>query len=607
MQIRVLGSGPNEPVIGSGKTGRLQSSILVDKELLVDATPSIRKQLKENEVIKAVLITHAHMDCITGLRYIKHYTKGRVPVYSLKHTLEWIPKRIGKNVLKHIEPKEVKPYKAFKLLNKTITPIPVEHSVLQLQFDPTLAWRINNLMYCEDVDYKFFFSDRAKKLKEYIKSADMTILDGAMCKGQIRGHLNLYQAANYLNERGYKNIQFIQVGRTCPSHEELRKQVKAINKTYDVTSDGQVFESLQSIELYQDSEAIYLVEPHAKMIWQGNKKLIVKAKKFEGKIGKLLYLVGGNNCYGAIKIKKIKPISLQLFNKLRPLHRITEEERAKWWPDKKVLFAYEFDVVKRFEQPKLVKVPVGAQTFISNLEFLTELQLRAQELIKDVSQYDPSKVALKPLRDDFRIALAWYCSKKAGKKVKLSFEEIENLLQLIVEELIRRGNTVFHPEKMKPCAREAFRKIESRVKKGKLSESLLGKPRVPKFAEHFNDAVLIKDFVSLIGSSVESNKYHDIDILIRSDSLSDYLKRALETRITKMLPAQFSDKLHFVYGDPEGPHDSFVPLYDLALVRLQPEVVKMSASVAPMKPFLPMKPRKRFYEVSELIDYLFRG
>jgi hypothetical protein len=78
----------------------------------------------------------------------------------------------------------------------------------------------------------------------------------------------------------------------------------------------------------------------------------------------------------------------------------------------------------------------------------------------------------------------------------------------------------------------------------------------------------------------------------------------------------FSDKIHFVWGDLEGPHDTFVPLYDLQLKKIQPlEVVKMqheplsfdSEQICLLAAsFEPMKPSKRFYDVDDALAYMFK-
>lgn len=51
------------------------------------------------------------------------------------------------------------------------------------------------------------------------------------------------------------------------------------------------------------------------------------------------------------------------------------------------------------------------------------------------------------------------CSKKGGKNVKFSYKAILEFLEKIIKELEKRGKTEFHPEKMKPCSREAFLKV----------------------------------------------------------------------------------------------------------------------------------------------------
>ena len=63
--------------------------------------------------------------------------------------------------------------------------------------------------------------------------------------------------------------------------------------------------------LMESSDGLYLAENHAKMIWQGNKNLIVKSLNFKGLVEKVLYLIGGNESYGIIKITSIVPINIK--------------------------------------------------------------------------------------------------------------------------------------------------------------------------------------------------------------------------------------------------------------------------------------------------------
>lgn len=600
MRVIVLGSGPTDPIIG--KDSRLQSSVLIDNKLLIDATPSVEEQLSsvKNVDIRAVLITHAHKDCILGLSKLAEFTSlEQIPIYAFSHTIKLINKRIKRK--SHLKFFIIEPNKVFEVEGYKILPIEIEHSVLQPKFDPTAAYKINDkLLYASDVDYEFFFSDRAKKFLSEMKKVALVMLDGAMCKGRLRGHLNIFEAADYLSKKKISNVLFTQVGRSCISID-LDKKLKEYGMNYSVAYDGQVLELAEDKAMKRKLEGLYLVEPHAKMIWQGNKDLIVKSVNFKDTVGNMYYLIGGNNCYGIIKIKKIKPINLKEFRELEHRHRISEQERTEWWPHKKVLFAYEFDIVKKFEEPKAVLVPQGIQTFVKDVKFLDRLEA----LIEDVIRYNPGKLPTEVLVDDFRILLAWYSTKKKGKQIKVkgrsvSIEDIENLLELVVRELLKRG-IKFHPEKMKPLSREIFEKVMRRIKKNEMLSSK------PKFLDKFKDATIIKDFISLIGSSVTNKDYNDIDLLIRMREPSDYLRRAIEVRIAKMF-GELADKLHFVWGDPEGPHDVFIPLYDLKIERQNPvRVISMSENIAPLVPFESMKPQKRFYDVRKLAEYLYQN
>jgi ATP-dependent DNA ligase len=72
-----------------------------------------------------------------------------------------------------------------------------------------------------------------------------------------------------------------------------------------------------------------------------------------------------------------------------------------------------------------------------------------------------------------------------------------------------------------------------------------------------------------------------------------------------MIPDK-ADELHVIVGDAEGPHDEYVPLYDLAIIRSNPDPVSMSLSeFSPMHSFVPMKPKERFYRPEDAAKYAF--
>ena len=124
----------------------------------------------------------------------------------------------------------------------------------------------------------------------------------------------------------------------------------------------------------QQSNALYLVEPHARWIWEGKKALIVKAKDYSNLLGREFFLCG-DKVYGKIVLREAFKMDLRIFDRLRGLHLISEKERKAWWPDKKVLYGYNFRF-KRFDKPKSYPRPKGVQVFFHLDESLIKKALK---------------------------------------------------------------------------------------------------------------------------------------------------------------------------------------------------------------------------------------
>jgi predicted nucleotidyltransferase len=167
-------------------------------------------------------------------------------------------------------------------------------------------------------------------------------------------------------------------------------------------------------------------------------------------------------------------------------------------------------------------------------------------------------------------------------------------------ELKNRGTT-FHPDKMKPYSKELYKIVSGY----EMSISDLSNPLL---LEELKDKIVIKDFMSVCGSyATGKRKPNDVDVLVRMTEPPDYVRRAIEVRFLKDLG--WSDKVHFIWGDPEGPHDTYIPIYDLTITRIKPlKIVRMTEEIIELSstsPFYPMKPSKRFYQVDETIKYMF--
>ncbi len=115
---------------------------------------------------------------------------------------------------------------------------------------------------------------------------------------------------------------------------------------------------------------LYIVQPHANLLYEGDKKQIIKSKhaaKILNKyIGKEMYLVSEDKVFGTIKLRTPREIDINEFIQLRYAHRVSDEERKEWWPKEKSLFAYEFDS-QFFPKLKTFKVPKGAQILIKEV------------------------------------------------------------------------------------------------------------------------------------------------------------------------------------------------------------------------------------------------
>jgi len=363
-------------------------------------------------------------------------------------------------------------------------------------------------------------------------------------------------------------------------------------------------EASDEMSKLETSNAIYLVPPHGQMIVRGDKTLIVKARNYQSMVGKKLFLVSGTWCYGTIVLKKPFGMDLKKFRSLRNRHQITEKERLKWWKGKRTLFGYPFQI-SIWPKPKKAKMKKGVQTF-GRVVF-------EENLISDIEKYHPEKLPIKVLHDDFRIALAWWSTKRRGGNIRLTQKQIEEVFEKILRELLKRNKegrkgqiTEFHPEKMKKNSRELFEKTMKKILGTKHSDEmeLSSKPdtlkqpnifaevtpsddhqkgdviRLEDFEHDWDKPIkLIEDFVTIIGGVTNYEKEGttgDVDILLKMPKNS-FLDVPTKFRLFRAIKNRdIANRLHFLYDDFKGPFTSHKHKYDLVLVpKLEEQVHKM--------------------------------
>jgi len=605
MELILLGTGPANPVIGEGKDNRRNSSMLLltrnGTTVLFDCTPQFYEQMQtfapDVKKIDYIIFSHGHSDAIGGIPQLKYWLNekkqaNKPTVFAEKET-EFRIKEHFKDI-SHLEIKNFNPYEILDLKYLKIVPFRVIHAEAFPTGDkyPCVGFRIDNkIVYAEDME------KAPEKSIPYFDNSRLIIIDAAMWIGRkIRGHMNVETALNFCKKFKTKEIVLTQAGHTYPPYKQAYKEILklwdeignkrvAVKLAYDgmkiVISDN--FEKVNDY-LIQIKEGIYLPDPHAELIWKGKKKYIVKAKKYMKMIDRLLYVCDDKNAYGIIRLKKPFMINLKEFNNFKSQHLVSNEERKKWWGNKRYLFMYPFDIIEKFKKPRKIKVERGTQTFIKNVRFLEELSVI--ELIEDITEYNPENINNAQLADDWRIVCAWYATKKRGESLKHSMDTIISLARKIYEEIVKRVKRgdmkhTFKPESMSPFSKELYNKVSKNLSENdaKNNEYTAKVEELMPLLNQFKDFKIIKDFISLVGSNVKREIGHtpnDIDLHVRLRTPPDYIRRAIEVRLLKMLPAGIREKIHFIWGDPEGSHDSFVPLYDLKLVRVNPEIVEMN-------------------------------
>ncbi|RLI87708.1 MAG: hypothetical protein DRP01_00865 [Archaeoglobales archaeon] len=113
-------------------------------------------------------------------------------------------------------------------------------------------------------------------------------------------------------------------------------------------------------------DGLYLVEPHAKLIWKGMKTLIVKARRYENLLFYPMYLCG-DKVYGIITLTGVTEVDENGFQNLKKHHLVTDKEAREWWGDRNRYYVYKFSF-KRFDKPKEYVRPQGAQVKIDDVQ-----------------------------------------------------------------------------------------------------------------------------------------------------------------------------------------------------------------------------------------------
>jgi len=360
--------------------------------------------VKYTEPVDLILLSSPDPD---HWRYLEHYLKKYpdTPIYSTRAVIE---------IMKSIFPNAK--------WKKTEQPIPFNGKSIKLISIPEMVGK-------PAVAFKFGTGGKAlvvvpefirlgKREKLLMKNAIWVIGVGEYEKPKSNDHKATFkELVELAKELNPKKIYITNYRTSLMKHKsQILEELKPWNG--EILKDGQEAEIVFKA-LAEKADGLYLVKPHAQLIASGEKTLIIKSRKYDI-AGKRFILCDHDYAYGEIVLDKPSVIrSWMEFLQLAPKHLITPREVEAWhWSFP--LYAYPIKEFKAYSKPIRVKLPLGIQTFVKDIEqyFVTE-KLHLDQFRSEGIDYDLAhpKERYKELIADLRyLGNSAYPRLKAGKK-----------------------------------------------------------------------------------------------------------------------------------------------------------------------------------------------
>jgi ribonuclease BN (tRNA processing enzyme) len=226
------------------------ASFIIDDELAVDAG-NLASELtfKEQEKIKAILLTHGHYDHIRGIpAFAFNNTDHTTKVYATSQTFKIlsshlvdgviypkftkrIPFFLEKPCLEYIE---IEPFETIKILNYEVLPLPVNHTIISVGYEIT----------SKDGKKVFYTGDTGPGLSALWRhiSSDLIIIDLTFPNRLENRAINSKHLCPRLLKRELKELHRIMgyfpkiiVTHLSPKdEEEIKKEIKDVSKELDL-------------------------------------------------------------------------------------------------------------------------------------------------------------------------------------------------------------------------------------------------------------------------------------------------------------------------------------------------------------------------------------
>lgn len=235
MGVPVAGGFDKEYLDGDPRNIRWRCSAWIQTEeasILIDAGPEFRLQSVRSGLshIDLVLVTHEHMDHISGLDDLRPFCykqQQSIPVYSSSPCLQAIRRRFeymfGSDKYPGATSLDLHEVTgSFSFRDADIIPLPAVHGRIEV-----LGYRINDVSYLTDV------KEIPKSTKEKIRGSTLLVLDGLRWKPKHPTHMTIPEAVSVAGELGVPQTYLIHMNSRV-NHEKTNERLpEHVRLAYD--------------------------------------------------------------------------------------------------------------------------------------------------------------------------------------------------------------------------------------------------------------------------------------------------------------------------------------------------------------------------------------